>query len=115
MKIVVTQYQRAQMVEKAVADWPAIAEGDRVEFMAKIVSIEVGQGDFGPFRKIKMKSHYGRCFNLKTNSQKFVDTAMKAKEADEPVCVDGTIRWVSPDGFIGVLKPVGLKFQGLLE
>lgn len=114
MSSVVRQYERLIETESLVANWPAIAEGDEVMVLCKVIGVEQRPNTgFGPSWKIKMKSHYGRIFQINTAAERFLSVARAALEEQLPMNVQGKAGWVSPDTRIVVLDKKGLYFKGL--
>lgn len=111
--IVIKQYDKQLETAAQVAQWPHIEEGQKVAFLARIVSIEQRSNDYGPFWKVKLTAHYGRPFQVNTTAKKVLDVARKCLEEGIRLNVQGTIKWVAPDQKIAILTGRGLYFQEL--
>jgi len=108
------QYTQKLELEEKLQVWPEIDEGDHVDFLGKVMSIEKRQHrDGSPFIKIKLTAHYGREFQINTNSKKIIDRAIDAKEEGAPLAVSAKIKWMSSDKRIVVLGTVGAKITEL--
>jgi hypothetical protein len=108
------QYVKKLEIEEKLQIWPDIDEGHHVDFLGKVTSIEKRQHrDVPPFIKIKLTAHYGREFQINTNSKKIIDRAIDAKEEGAPLAVSAKIKWMSSDKRIVVLGTVGAKITEL--
>lgn len=102
--IVVKQHKSKIELQKQLEAWPSVKEGDRVEFLGKVKSLEQRKNDYGCFTKIKIVSHYGREFQVNTTSEKLINIAHAGVESGYPLCVRADVKWVSPDGRAVVLS-----------
>lgn len=111
---IVRAHTRMLEATKLRAQWPAIAEGDEVAVLCKVLAIqERPNSGFGRSWKIKMRSHYGRIFHINTAAQRFLNVAEQALKEEMRVNVQGRAGWVSPDTRVVVLDKKQLYFQGL--
>lgn len=103
-----------ELAAKAEA-WPTIKEGDKVKLFCTVIKVEEGRGDFGPFFKVTMETHYGRRCNIKTGRREWYEHALAKQQAGKKVFVHAKVKWISPDaGSTFVLTSRGAKFGDLL-
>jgi hypothetical protein len=111
---VVKTYDRLVETEEQVKVWPSIAEGDDVMVLCTVTAVDQRpNAGFGPSWKIKLRSHYGRLFQINTAAARFLSVAREALKDNLKVNVQGKAGWVSPDTKIVVLDKKGLYFKGL--
>jgi hypothetical protein len=111
---VVKTYDRMVETEEQVKVWPSIAEGDDVMVLCTVTAVDQRPNTgFGPSWKIKLRSHYGRLFQINTAAARFLSVAREALKDNLKVNVQGKAGWVSPDTKIVVLDKKGLYFKGL--
>jgi hypothetical protein len=111
---VVKTYDRMVETEEQVKVWPTIEEGSDVMVLCNVMAVEQRPNTgYGPSWKIKLRSHYGRLFQINTAAERFLSVAREALKDNLKVNVQGKAGWVSPDTRIVVLDKKGLYFKGL--
>lgn len=114
LSVVVKQYDRLIETEQLVVSWPTIEEGSDVMVLCNVTAVEQRPNTgFGPSWKIRLRSHYGRLFQINTAAERFLSVAREALKDNLKVNVQGKAGWVSPDTRIVVLDKKGLYFKGL--
>lgn len=106
--------RRRELATKAEA-WPEIKVGDKLKLFCTIVKVEQGQGDYGPFYKLQLMTHYGRRCNIKTGRKEWADHAIAKQQEGKRVYLEAKVSWISPDtGSTFVLTSRGATFGDLL-
>ena len=104
-----------ELAEKA-AQWENVQEGQAVEFLAYVKGIETIRDQYGTSFKIRLRSHYGRAFIIKTGREAWKAKAEEALQNEDFVQVTAKVKWVAPQaGGTVVLTSRGARFAGLVE
>jgi hypothetical protein len=76
---------------------PAYKPGQHIHVAVKLIGIEKGHGEFGPWTRYRLKDDLGVVYYLKTGAKKLVSILNVAKVTNDELEMEGDIKWIPDD------------------